>query len=303
MRLSSPLYLGPSWRRNTAPSLVVARRPAVVFKTCRSYLSTSVAKRGDLFFACPRPRMVDRYEMLNVCGDGAIQSRYVRLATSQDLQFPAHLTCVDLDCPLSHFRRTRQRCRRNSGSVARDSKPSAKHFARNSVPCSQKFLPSARCRPLPSFGKSLHSGVARMHWILNEKSRAVCSLAPLLRSRRSCYPASGTVTVPEAKVSHPVFAVSRRSRRCRRPSSCSRRTIGRARFNRQRRLQDAAVFTEANTVAQPSAAALSAAVRRSVYVQVATIGLRCPDPEFNLLHKSRVSAPEVSRVPRDIGVI
>ena len=46
-------------------------------------------------------------------------------------------------------------------------------------------------------------------------------------------------------------------------------------------------------VAQPSTAALSAAVRRSVYVQVAAIGLRCPDPD--LLHESRVSAPEVSR--------
>ena len=56
-----------------------------------------------LVFRLPRPRVVDGYEMLIMYGEGAMESGNVRFATSQDLQFPAHLTCVDLDSPLFSF--------------------------------------------------------------------------------------------------------------------------------------------------------------------------------------------------------
>ena len=60
-----------------------------------------------MFFSDTQSLCVDRYEMADLLGDGAIQSRLVGLATSCDMRVSPDLVCVDLDSPLYHSRTRR----------------------------------------------------------------------------------------------------------------------------------------------------------------------------------------------------
>ena len=96
-RLASPLYLGPAWMPRT-PQLVVARRSLPIFAACTSCNSASTAQAEEVFVTTGTCVEVDGYAMIPIL-EGAIEARFMRLATSQDLRVRPGLRCVDLDSP------------------------------------------------------------------------------------------------------------------------------------------------------------------------------------------------------------
>ena len=94
---SSPLWLGPSY---LAPrcSLVCARETAVLFDAVTSYESSAMARAGDVFLVDSATTLTDGFFMVSVqCG--AVEARFLKLASSKDLQVNPGLVVLDLDVP------------------------------------------------------------------------------------------------------------------------------------------------------------------------------------------------------------
>lgn len=75
----------------TGGSFVCAREKAILFERANSYLSSGYARPGDVFLASSVAR-VDGFSMLSVDG-GALESRFVRLATSKDFEVSPTSSC------------------------------------------------------------------------------------------------------------------------------------------------------------------------------------------------------------------
>ena len=54
---------------------------------------------SDISFANPAPRSSCGYHMISLGSEGAVEARFLRLASSTDLNIPAALACVELDNP------------------------------------------------------------------------------------------------------------------------------------------------------------------------------------------------------------
>ncbi|CAK9053606.1 Uncharacterized protein SCF082_LOCUS29186, partial [Durusdinium trenchii] len=95
-KLSTPLWLGPSYAQPAGSNFVTLREEAVLFDAATSYESSSHARPGDIFLTGGPVVVVDGYAMLPVdCG--ALESKFVRLAYSTEFMCPKNLAVLDLD--------------------------------------------------------------------------------------------------------------------------------------------------------------------------------------------------------------
>ena len=94
-RLSSPLWLGPAYLAPRS-SLVCVREKAILFDSCSSFASSSWAHPSEVFLANSVAEPSHGFSMASLdCG--AVESHFLRLANSTDLQVNPRLIVVDLD--------------------------------------------------------------------------------------------------------------------------------------------------------------------------------------------------------------
>lgn len=95
-RLSSPLWLGPSYML-PRPSFVCVRAKAILFDNATSSQASAFACPGDVFLASAMS-FVEGYSMVSL-DSGAVEARFLRPATSADFGLNPSLLVLDLDSP------------------------------------------------------------------------------------------------------------------------------------------------------------------------------------------------------------
>lgn len=119
------MWLGPSYLPPRA-CFVSVREKAVLFDHAHTYQSSSVACAGDVCLASSAPVCVDGFSMTSLdCG--AIETRFLKPASSCDIRLNAGLLVLDLDSPRikKAIKRNKRRqgwslsCRRSCTSWAR----------------------------------------------------------------------------------------------------------------------------------------------------------------------------------------
>ena len=300
LRLSSTLFLGPSWLKQRSEALVVARKPAAIFASSVSYTCSDTAAAGDVFFAKTFSRSVHGYQMVSLPGHGAIEARFIRLASRADTQLPSHVALIDLDstrrprgAPSTASRVTRRP--RAAGRPMHNWAPSPAHFP-EAVPAAelvsevsvgqQRIKPepnasgrhhwrhaATACQPLPcvpqACSKKCRSDVSLVNRVPCMPSFlpvATRSVAPLNLMPCSGLPSSSglgqglrplflfpKVLGATATRVEPVLGASssKRSNCGRQPRTCTRRRMGRARFNRARHLARAAAYVSTSETVRP----------------------------------------------------
>ena len=81
-----------------------------MFADVDSYVSVRTTSASDISFANPAPCSSYGYHMISLESEGAVEARFLRLASGTDLKVPATLACVELDNP--HVRRACRKAKR-----------------------------------------------------------------------------------------------------------------------------------------------------------------------------------------------
>ena len=98
LRLSSSLWLGPSWLPSR-PVLAVVRSDAILFESVDSYVSHSNARVGDVVLATSKAENSKGFWMVEVdCG--AVEAHVVRPCLSAEMSISPTVAVLDLDAPV-----------------------------------------------------------------------------------------------------------------------------------------------------------------------------------------------------------